>query len=101
MQTLYKKYKKSKNATFQRLILKGGQLGGGRRRTAAHANPGMIFSKSYFKRGPTTFFLRLLLKGLQQKNQRLLLKGLQLGGGRRRAAAHANPATEFTLLQEK
>ena len=34
-----------------------------------------ILQKSYFKGGPTTFFLRLLLKGGQQKNQRLILKG--------------------------
>ena len=40
---------------------------------------------------------RLLLKGGQQQNQRLLLKGGQLGGGRRRAATHANPGLKCYL----
>ena len=39
-------------------------------------------SKTTFKRGAT-------------KKQQLLLKGLQLGGGRRRAARYANPDREI------
>ena len=45
----YAKY--GKYAKLQRLLLKGGSLGGGRRRAARYANPGI------------NFFQRLLLKG--------------------------------------
>ena len=50
-------------STKQILLLKGDQLGGGRRRAAAHANPGMNFVR------------RLILKGRQQQIvQRLIFK---------------------------
>ena len=75
----YAKYANMQNQAtnkIQRLLLKG--------------RPREKCSKTTFKREPTL-----------KTNQRLLLKGSQLGGGRRRAAAHANPDLECYLTPKE